>query len=104
MFTGDGEKKQREDREGMEVSDGQEKKVVVWGREGCSYCENVKAILETNNQPYEWINVAGKDVLRDVLEVKYGTRLIPLVEIGGEGKYEALLYNQLDRLESLLDR
>ncbi|MGN7471239.1 glutaredoxin family protein [Brevibacillus sp. SAFN-007a] len=80
----------------------QTKKVVVWGREGCSYCENVKAALEEQHHPYEWIDVAGKDVLRDVLEVKYGTRLIPLVEIGGDGKYEALLYTQLDRLEALL--
>lgn len=77
-------------------------KVVVWGRNGCSFCANVKAVLEANAHPYEWIDVEGKDVLRDVLEVKYGTRLIPVVEIGGAGKYEALLHNELDRLEALL--
>ncbi|WP_134684053.1 glutaredoxin family protein [Brevibacillus migulae] len=77
-------------------------KVILWGKNGCSYCSNVKALLEAEKQPYEWIDVEGKDVLRDVLEIKYGTRLIPVVEIGGDGKYEALLHTELDRLESLL--
>jgi len=77
-------------------------KVILWGKNGCAYCSHVKAVLEAQNQPYEWIDVEGKDVLRDVLEVKYGTRYIPVVEIGGNGKYEALLHTELDRLESLL--
>ncbi|MDF2681338.1 MAG: glutaredoxin [Brevibacillus sp.] len=77
-------------------------KVVLWGRSGCSFCANVKEVLEAHDHPYEWIDVEGRDVLRDVLEVKYGTRLIPVVEFGGDGKYEALLHTELDRLESFL--
>ncbi|HZG17306.1 MAG TPA: glutaredoxin domain-containing protein [Candidatus Bathyarchaeia archaeon] len=77
-------------------------KVILWGKNGSSYCSDVKAVLEAQNHPYEWIDVEGKDVLRDVLEIKYGTRYIPVVEIGGNGKYEALRYTELDRLESLL--
>ncbi|QRG68641.1 glutaredoxin family protein [Brevibacillus choshinensis] len=79
-----------------------QQKVVLWGRNGCSFCEKAKAVLEAHNHPYEWIDVEGRDVLRDVLEVKYGTRLIPVVEIGREGKYEALLHTELDRLASFL--
>ncbi|MED1792169.1 glutaredoxin family protein [Brevibacillus nitrificans] len=77
-------------------------KVVLWGRNGCSFCDNVKSVLAAHDYPYEWIDVEGKDVLRDVLEVKYGSRLIPVVEIGGEGKFEALLHTELDRLEAFL--
>ncbi|MDC0759601.1 MULTISPECIES: glutaredoxin family protein [Brevibacillus] len=77
-------------------------KVIVWGRSGCSFCTDVKAILQANQRPFEWIDVEGKDVLRDVLEVKYGTRLVPVVEIGGDGKYEALLHTELDQLQSRL--
>lgn len=84
-----------------EVMSGKQK-VVLWGRNGCSFCADVKSVLEAHNQPYEWIDVEGKEVLRDVLEVKYGTRLIPVVEIGGDGKFEAILHTELDRLEAVL--
>ncbi|GEC87864.1 glutaredoxin family protein [Brevibacillus brevis] len=77
-------------------------KVIVWGRSGYSFCTDVKAVLQANQHPFEWIDVEGKDVLRDVLELKYGTRLVPVVEFGGDGKYEALLHTELDRLESRL--
>ncbi|MFF0826558.1 glutaredoxin family protein [Brevibacillus sp. NPDC003359] len=77
-------------------------KVIVWGRSGCSFCTDVKAVLQANEHPFEWIDVEGKDVLRDVLEIKYGTRLVPVVEIGGDGTYEAFLHTELDQLQSRL--
>lgn len=46
-----------------------QQKVILWGRNGCSFCDNVKSVLAAHDYPYEWIDVEGKDVLRDVLEV-----------------------------------
>ncbi|WP_126429552.1 glutaredoxin family protein [Brevibacillus marinus] len=77
-------------------------KVVLWYKPGCHYCAEVKAFLEARNYPYEGINVEGKDYLRDVLEIKYGVRHVPVIEVGGDGKYEAILDWDLARLEALL--
>lgn len=44
----------------------------------------------------------GNDVLRDVLEAKYGIRHVPVIEVGGDGKYEALLEPDLEKLAELL--
>ncbi|SFJ77118.1 glutaredoxin family protein [Thermoflavimicrobium dichotomicum] len=78
------------------------KKVVLWSRSGCHYCAEVKAFLEANNYPYENLDVEGKDVLRDVLEVKYGIRHVPVIEVGSKGTFEAVLEPDLDRLKALL--
>ncbi|MNP71232.1 hypothetical protein D3C76_1675900 [compost metagenome] len=46
----------------------------------------------------------GNDVLRDVLEAKYGIRHVPVIEVGGDGKFEALLEPDLEKLAELLAR
>lgn len=79
-----------------------QKKVVLWSRKGCHYCSEVKAFLEENHYEYENIDVEGKDVLRDVLEVKYGIRHVPVVEVGSQGSYKAVLEGDLNRLKELL--
>ena len=78
------------------------KKVVLWSKTGCHFCGEVKAFLTSRNQPFENIEVEGNDVLRDVLEAKYGIRHVPVIEVGGEGKYEALLEPDLEKLAALL--
>ncbi|CAI6083137.1 hypothetical protein PAECIP112173_03804 [Paenibacillus sp. JJ-100] len=80
------------------------KKVVLWSKTGCHFCGEVKAFLTEHNQPFENIEVQGNDVLRDVLEVKYGIRHVPVIEVGANGKYEALLEPDLEKLVELLVR
>ncbi|WP_342552639.1 glutaredoxin family protein [Paenibacillus sp. FSL R7-0652] len=78
------------------------KKVVLWSKAGCHFCAQVKAFLAEQNQPFENIEVQGNDVLRDVLEAKYGIRHVPVIEVGRDGKYEALLEPDLGKLAALL--
>ncbi|WP_427052323.1 glutaredoxin family protein [Paenibacillus sp. TC-CSREp1] len=80
------------------------KKVVLWSKEGCHFCGEVKAFLNEHNQPFENIEVQGNDVLRDVLEAKYGIRHVPVIEVGRDGIYEALLEADLDQLAQLLEK
>jgi len=77
-------------------------KVVLWGRQGCQGCQNVKAFLEEKGYAYETVDVEGRDYLRDVLELKYGVRHVPVVEIGNGQVYEAVTDGDLQRIEALL--
>lgn len=63
----------------------------------------IQSYLEAQNQPYENIQVDGNDALRDVLETQYGIRYIPVVEMGGDNKYEALLNPDLEELTKALE-
>ncbi|AJS60501.1 glutaredoxin family protein [Paenibacillus sp. IHBB 10380] len=79
-------------------------KIVVWSKPGCHYCAEVKSYLEANHYSYENIDVGGNDILRDVLEVKYGIRHVPVVEIGREGKFEGVVEVGLKHLQAALER
>ncbi|MGG4143852.1 glutaredoxin family protein [Paenibacillus algorifonticola] len=78
------------------------KKVIVWSKTGCQYCGTVKQFLEQNNQPYENIDIEGKDYLRDILEAKYGIRHVPVVEIGSDGVYTAVTDWDLEKIKALI--
>ncbi|MCM3213441.1 glutaredoxin family protein [Niallia taxi] len=82
----------------------QNKKVVVWSKVGCSYCEQVKSYLSENNFEYSTIDVTENDSLRDVLEVKYGIRYVPVVEIGDgvSPEYKAVFKVDLEALKEAL--
>ncbi|MGF7048842.1 glutaredoxin [Paenibacillus sp. DS2015] len=79
-------------------------KIVVWSKPGCHYCAEVKSYLEANHYSYENIDVGANDNLRDVLEVKYGIRHVPVVEIGRDGKFEGVVELGLDHLQAALER
>lgn len=67
------------------------RKVVVWSKEGCRFCQEVKNYLSERQIDFEDINVTNNDSLRDVLEVKYGIRHVPVVEIQRENNvYDAV--------------
>ncbi|MEC0092351.1 glutaredoxin family protein [Paenibacillus macquariensis] len=77
-------------------------KIIVWSKPGCHYCSEVKTYLEANDYSYENINVEGNDILRDVLEVKYGVRHVPVVEIDNDGKFEGVTEVGLEHLQTVL--
>ncbi|GIQ62809.1 putative glutaredoxin YtnI [Paenibacillus cisolokensis] len=76
--------------------------VILWSREGCQACQQTKAYLKEKGYAYSNIDVEGKDFLRDVLELKYGIRHVPVIEIGRDGVYEAVLDGDPNRIEALL--
>ncbi|PKG22865.1 glutaredoxin family protein [Niallia nealsonii] len=84
----------------------QAKKVVVWSKKGCSYCEEVKSYLAENNLEYSTIDVTENDSLRDVLEVKYGIRYVPVVEVSNgsaeDAVYQAVFKVDLEALKAAL--
>lgn len=67
---------------------GKELSVIVWSKEECHYCGEVKQFLQERGIKYETIDVTHLDERRDILEVKYGVRHVPVVEIGQDGVYE----------------
>lgn len=82
----------------------QQKKVVVWSKEGCSFCEEVKTYLSENSIAYSTIDVTNNDSYRDILEVKYGIRYVPVVEVGDENssEYKAVFKVDLVALKNAL--
>ena len=80
------------------------KKVVVWSKDGCSYCEQVKSYLTENKFEFSTIDVTENDSLRDVLEVKYGIRSVPVVEVsdGESSDYKAVFKVDLEALKDAL--
>lgn len=66
------------------------KKIVLWGRKGCHYCDGLKEYFEKEGYVYSSVDVEGNDYLRDILELKYGIRHVPVIEIGVDNAFEAL--------------
>lgn len=77
-------------------------KIIVWGKQNCPYCNQVKTYLQAHGYSYENIDVEGHDILRDVLELKYGIRTVPVTEVSRSGQYAAVFGADLEGLESLL--
>ncbi|UOY92376.1 glutaredoxin family protein [Ectobacillus sp. JY-23] len=80
------------------------KTIVVWSRTGCHHCDEIKAYLQANKYAYELVDIEGRDYLRDILELKYGVRYVPVVEIGANGRFEAVLEKDYKRIEELVER
>lgn len=76
--------------------------VVVWAKEGCSYCADVKQYLQNKGIEYKTIDVTNHDEYRDILEVKYGVRHVPVVEIGQGGVYEGVTKVGIEHLEEVI--
>ncbi|MEZ2458705.1 glutaredoxin family protein [Salinicoccus roseus] len=76
--------------------------VLVWFKQGCSYCEEVKQYLEENHFDYQAIDVTENDHLRDILDVKYVIRHVPVVEVGFGNRYDAVTEVGIDALEDTL--
>ncbi|WP_223588019.1 glutaredoxin family protein [Neobacillus bataviensis] len=83
---------------------GKELTVVVWAKEGCHYYGEVKQYLEDKGIKYETIDVTHHDDRRDVLEVKYGVRHVPVVEIGKDEVYEGVTQVGIEHIEKVLEK
>ena len=78
------------------------KNIVVWSKQGCSYCEEVKTYLEGKELDYQTIDITENEDRRDILKAKYGIRHVPVVEIGRGNVYEAVTKVGIEHLEKLL--
>lgn len=76
--------------------------VVVWSKEGCSYCTEIKEYLKENHIEYKTIDITNRDELRDILDVKYGVRHVPVVEIGKDGTYTGVTEVGIEHLKKAL--
>lgn len=81
---------------------GKELSVVVWAKDGCHYCGEVKQYLKDKGVKYETIDVTHHEERRDILEVKYGVRHVPVVEIGQDEVYKAVTKVGIEYLEKAL--
>ncbi|MEK3811872.1 glutaredoxin family protein [Bacillus subtilis] len=76
--------------------------IVVWSKKGCSYCEEVKNYLNEKGFPFQNIDVSEKEKLRDILQVKYGVRHVPVVEIGCGNQYQGITEIGIEHLDLAL--
>jgi glutaredoxin len=76
--------------------------IVIWGKKDCPYCEQVKTYLNSHGREFKLIDVEGNDSYRDILEVKYGVRRVPVTEVGEGSKYEAVIGPDLAKLGQVL--
>ncbi|MFJ7827925.1 glutaredoxin family protein [Psychrobacillus sp. NPDC096623] len=76
--------------------------VVVWSKQGCSYCNEVKEYLAEQNMEYKTVDVTNHDDYRDILHTKYGVRHVPVVEIGQNNVYEGVTEVGIEHLIAAL--
>lgn len=80
------------------------KKIILWSRKGCEACQNLKAAFAEQQIDYQNVDVEGKDYLRDILELKYGIRHVPVVEIGRGITYEAVTDGDLSKIQEIVHK
>ena len=83
---------------------GKELSVVLWAKDGCHYCAEVKQYLEEKRIEYKTVDVTNHDERRDILEIKYGVRHVPVVEIGHGEVYEGVTKVGIEHLGRVLKR
>lgn len=78
--------------------------IIIWLKQGCSYCEEIKAYLQERHISYKTVDVTSNDIFRDILDIKYGVRHVPVVEIGSSetGIYRAVTAIGLEHLQKAL--
>lgn len=78
--------------------------IIVWSKQGCSYCDDIKAYLQEQHIPYKTVDVTNNDRFRDILDLKYGVRYVPIVEIGSSesGVYRAITEIGLEHVKNAL--
>lgn len=76
--------------------------IIVWSKQGCHFCQEVKDYLEGQQLAYQTIDVTNQDDRRDILEAKYGIRHVPVVEIGKSEVYKGITQVGLSHLEEAL--
>ncbi|MBV7504472.1 glutaredoxin family protein [Bacillus sp. sid0103] len=76
--------------------------VVVWSKQGCHFCSEVKQFLEEKQVEFQTIDVTNHDEYRNILDVKYGIRHVPVIEIGQDGLYQGVTEVGISYLEKAL--
>ncbi|MGE7877667.1 glutaredoxin family protein [Peribacillus muralis] len=83
---------------------GEQLSVIVWSKQGCHYCEEVKQYLKEKDIAYQTVDVTNQDERRDILKIKYGVRYVPVIEVGKGNVYEGVTEVGIPHLEKALDR
>ena len=77
--------------------------IIVWSKQGCSYCAEVKAYLEKEGLPYKTVDVTEHDEFRDTLDVKYSVRYVPVVEIGINNTFKGITELGIEHLQKAIE-
>lgn len=77
--------------------------IIVWSKQGCSYCAELKAYLEKEGLPYKTVDVTEHDEFRDILDVKYGVRYVPVVEIGSNNTFRGVTELGVEHLQKAIE-
>ncbi|MBC1492395.1 glutaredoxin [Listeria booriae] len=77
--------------------------VIVWTKQGCQYCAEVKAYLGEQGFDFKEVDVTDHDEQREILQAKYGVRYVPVVEIGRGHTYKGVTELGLPALKKALE-
>lgn len=77
--------------------------IIVWSKDGCSYCQEVKNYLTGEQLPFKVVDITNHEDYRDILEIKYGVRHVPVVEIGNGTTYEAVTKVGLEYVQQIVE-
>lgn len=80
----------------------QQLSIVVWAKQGCSYCNDVKDYLKKHHLEYQVVDVTDHDEFRNILDVKYGVRHVPVVELGVNNQFQGVTEIGIEHLENAL--
>jgi glutaredoxin 3 len=58
-------------------------KATVWSKYNCTFCDQAKSLLETNNIAYEERKIGDGYTREDLLEAVPGARTVPQIFIDG---------------------
>ena len=67
--------------------------ILIYGKEGCSYCERARALCESQGLKFEYL-IMGEDYSREtLLETFPGAKTVPQIVVNGSkiGGYTELL-------------
>ena len=77
--------------------------IIVWSKQGCSYCAEVKDYLEKEGLPYKTVDITEHEEFRDILDIKYGVRYVPVVEIGNNHTFKGVTELGVEHLQKAIE-
>ncbi|MDQ0268175.1 glutaredoxin family protein [Cytobacillus purgationiresistens] len=78
--------------------------IIVWSKDGCHFCEEVKQYLDEKEIDYQTIDVTHHEDRRDILELKYGVRHVPVIEVGSGNHYQGITELGTNHIEKALNQ
>lgn len=67
--------------------------IEIYGKQGCSFCDKAKNLLDNRNIPYNYYQMGEQYTLQEFVEMFPGQKTVPVIKVHGMkiGGYTELL-------------